>query len=119
MAKGITFATAVAVSVLVLVGGVAGLSGWSFDVLLPYILPVGGGLALGLDTLSAFFLLIIAAGAIPSGVYAIGYTRHKQTQGAAMGAVFTVFIAAMVWGVLARHVLKFLVSWELMLLGAA
>jgi hydrogenase-4 component B len=118
MAKGIALATAVAVSVLVLVIGVAGLGGWSFEVLLPYILPVGGGLALGLDPLSAFFLLIIAAGAIPSGVYAIGYTRHKQTQGAAMGAVFTVFIAAMACVVVARNVLTFLVSWELMSLAS-
>jgi hydrogenase-4 component B len=118
MAKGITLATALAASVLVLVVGLAGLGGWSFELVVPYILPVGGGLALGLDRLSAFFLLIIAAGVIPSAVYAIGYTRHTETYGAAMSAVFTAFIAAMVGVVIARNVLTFLVCWELMSLAS-
>src|SRR5262245_27224187 len=118
MAKGITLATALAASILVLGVGVAGLWAWACELLVPYILPVGGGLALGLDRLSAFFLLIIAAGVIPSAVYTIGCTRHTETYAAAMSAVFTVFIASMVGVVMARNVLTFLVCWELMSLAS-
>src|SRR5207237_4585818 len=81
---------------------IAGLSGRSFDLVLPGILPIGGGLALGMDRLSAFFLLIIAAGVIPSALYAIGYTRHYKDRQASMAVAFNAFIAAMVLVVLAR-----------------
>src|ERR1043166_3107269 len=44
-------------SLLVLVLSISGLLGGTFQLLLPGILPLAGGLALGLDRLSAFFLL--------------------------------------------------------------
>jgi hydrogenase-4 component B len=117
MARWITLALAIAVSLLTLLAGIAGLSGWAFQVLLPDLLPAGGGLALGLDRLSAFFLLIIGAGTIPAALYAIGYTRHDGA-GAAMGAAFNVFIGGMVLVVLARNVLTFLLFWEVMSLAS-
>jgi hydrogenase-4 component B len=105
-------------STLIFALGIGGLSGRSFELLVPGILPIGGGLALGMDRLSAFFLLIIAAGVIPAALYAIGYTRHYKEKQAAMGIVFNVFIAAMVLVVLARNVVTFLVFWEAMSLAS-
>src|SRR6266700_739449 len=112
-------ALALAGSLLILLVSIAGLGGRSFELLLPGILPAGGGLALGMDRLSAFFLLIIGAGVIPSALYAIGYTRHyKENQAALMSVAFIVFIASMALVVLARNVLTFLVFWEAMSLAS-
>jgi hydrogenase-4 component B len=118
MVKGITCASVFAAAVLVLIAGIAGLSGWSFEVLLPHILPLGGGLALGLDRLSAFFLVIIAAGVLPSALYAVGYTQNEKTHSAGLEAVLSVFIFAMAGVVLARNVLTFLIFWEAMSLAS-
>ena len=41
----------------------------------PDLLPIGGA-AFGMDRLSAFFVVVIAVGAIPAALYAIGYTRE-------------------------------------------
>src|SRR5262249_31675902 len=77
-----------------------------------------GGLALGLDRLSSFFLLVIAAGVVPSTFYALGYTRKRPTGRASMAAALNAFIAAMALVVLARNVLTFLVAWESMALSS-
>src|SRR5262245_56047303 len=90
----------------------AGLAGRSFTLQVPAILPLAGGLALGLDRLSAFFLLIIAAGALPATLYAIGYTRHYEDKQPVMAFMLNIFIPAMMLVVLARNVLTFLVFWE-------
>src|SRR5262245_65760647 len=103
MANRIYPGLALAIAVLVLAGGVAGLSGWSFDLVLPHILPLGGGLSLGLDRLSAFFLVIVAAGVLPSVLYAVGYTRNQKSH-LAMAALLAVFIVLIAGVPLARHV---------------
>src|SRR6266581_245437 len=119
MMRRYTHALALAGSLLILLVSIAGLRGGSFELLLPGILPAGGGLALGMDRLSAFFLLIIGAGVIPSALYAIGYTRHyKENQASLMSIAFIVFIASMALVVLARNVLTFLVFWEAMSLAS-
>src|SRR6266568_2953988 len=56
LCRRMTHGLALCGTVLILVVGIAGLSGNSFELLLPQILPLAGGLALGLDRLSAFFL---------------------------------------------------------------
>src|SRR5439155_23526454 len=76
------------------------------------------GLALGLDRLSAFFLLIIAVGAFPSTVYAIGYTRHYKEKQASLAFMLNIFVPAMMLVVLARNVLTFLIFWEAMSLAS-
>src|SRR5204862_6620245 len=81
-------------------------------------LAVSGGLSLGLDRLSAFFLLIISVGAFPATLYAIGYTRHYKDKLALMAFMLNVFIPAMMLVVLARNVLTFLVFWEAMSLAS-
>src|SRR2546428_6341839 len=105
-------------SVLILGLGILGLLGGTFELLLPGILPLAGGLALRLDRLSAFFLLIIASGVAPSALYAISYTRHYPQKQSSMGFMLNIFVPAMMLVVLARHVLTFLLVWEAMSLAS-
>ncbi|HLG13757.1 MAG TPA: hydrogenase 4 subunit B [Blastocatellia bacterium] len=99
--------------------GLAGAAGGTFEVVIPRLLPIGG-VALGIDRLSAFFVVVIAVGAIPSALYALGYTRvyEKRHSLAGMGLAFNAFLAAMVLVPLARNVLTFLVLWEAMALAS-
>jgi len=99
--------------------GVAGLAGGSMQLNIPDLLPIGGA-AFGVDRLSAFFVLIIAVGAIPAALYAIGYTREYAGKHslAGIGFAFNIFIAAMILVPLARNVLTFLALWELMSLAS-
>jgi hydrogenase-4 component B len=99
--------------------GVAGLVGGSLQLYIPDLLPIGGA-ALGVDRLSAFFVVVIAAGAIPAALYAIGYTREYagRQSTAGMGVALNVFIAAMILVALARNVLTFLFLWEAMSLAS-
>ena len=99
--------------------GVAGLAGGTLGVMIPALLPVGG-LSLGMDRLSAFFVLVIAVAAIPSALYAIAYTRAYEGRYslAGMGLGFNIFLAGMVLVVLARNVLTFLFMWEAMSLAS-
>ena len=95
--------------------GTAGLAGGSLPLNIPDLLPIGGA-AFGVDRLSAFFVLVIAIGAIPAALYAIGYTRQYAGKHslAAMAFAFNVFVAAMILVALARNVLTFLALWEMM-----
>lgn len=108
------FALLGAVGTLALAG--AGLVGAPLQINVPEILPLGGGVALALDRTSAFFILVIAVGAIPTTLYAIGYTRAYQGKHslAAMSAALNLFLAAMVLVTLARNVFTFLFLWEAM-----
>ena len=74
-------------------------------------LPLGGA-AFGVDRLSAFFVLVIAVGAIPATLYALGYTREYVGKHsiAGLGVALNLFLAAMVLVTLARNVLTFLAS---------
>src|SRR6266581_43431 len=105
-------------SVLIFGLSILGLFGGRFELLLPGILPFAGGLALGLDRLSAFFLLIIATGVAPSALYAISYTRQYPKKQSSMGFMFNIFVPAMMLVVLARNVLTFLLFWEAMSLAS-
>src|SRR5574337_470453 len=99
--------------------GAAGLTGGTLGVIIPALLPVGG-FSLGIDRLSAFFLLVIAVAAIPSALYAIAYTRDYEGRHslAGMGCGFNAFLAGMVLVVLARNALTFLLMWEVMSLAS-
>jgi hydrogenase-4 component B len=111
------FALVGAISALAL--GVVGLGGGTLSLSIPQLLPVGG-VAVGMDRLSAFFVLVIAVAAIPSSLYALSYTReyeHKHSL-AGMGLAFNAFLAAMILVVLARNVLTFLILWEAMSLAS-
>jgi len=99
--------------------GVAGLAGGDMQLKVPDLLPLGGA-AFGVDRVSAFFVVVIALGAIPSALYAIGYTREYAGKYslAGMAFAFNVFVAAMILVPLVRNVLTFLVLWELMSLAS-
>jgi hydrogenase-4 component B len=99
--------------------GLAGLAGGTVTVSIAQILPIGG-LLLGFDRLSAFFLVVIAAAAVPSSLYAIAYTREYEGRYslAGMGVGFNLFLASMSLVVMARNALTFLALWEGMSLAS-
>ncbi|MCS6266164.1 MAG: hypothetical protein H2174_01220 [Vampirovibrio sp.] len=75
-------------------------------------------LSLGVDTFSAFFMLIISViGAILS-VYSIGYLKAEYANRAVgvLGALFHLFMLAMLLVVSATDAFSFLVFWECMAL---
>ena len=81
----------------------------------------GWSLGFTVDTLSAWFLLVLSLVAIPIAIYSLGYAPH----GAAgrrwpfMGAAFTVLIGALEVVFAAADAITFLFAWELMTLTAA
>jgi len=99
--------------------GLGGLAGGSMQMSIPDLLPIGGAV-FAVDRLSAFFVVVIAVGAIPAALYAIGYTREYAGKHslAGMGFAFNVFVTAMILVPLARNVLSFLALWELMSLAS-
>jgi hydrogenase-4 component B len=79
-----------------------------------------GSFSVGVDPLSAFFLLpvfgLCGLAAVYGGAYLFAYRRHKS-----LGCpwfFFNAFVAGMTMVVLARTALLFLVAWEIMSLAA-
>jgi hydrogenase-4 component B len=114
---GNTFALLGAVAALAL--GLAGLAGGTVSLTISQLLPVGG-IELGIDRLSAFFIAVIAIGAVPATLYAFGYTRGYEGRYslAGMGAALNLFLASMILVVMARNALTFLALWEAMSLAS-
>ena len=74
-----------------------------------------GGLALRLDALGAFFLVLIGLGAIPAAMYGAGYTAAYNDGRASLrllGAMLNLFLLTMSLVALADNVLTFLLMWE-------
>ena len=107
-----------------LLGAAAGLvlalavliAGAPFALTVPDLLSPGGGLALRLDALGAFFLLLIAVGGLPSALYGVGYTAGYAGRYSLrwLGAMLNLFLLTMSLVVLADNVLTFLLTWEAM-----
>jgi hydrogenase-4 component B len=96
-------------------------TGTSFALSAPELLPLGGGLALRLDELGAFFLVVIGVGAIPAALYGAGYTAAYNDGRASLpllGAMFNLFLLTMSLVTLADNVLTFLLMWEGMSLAS-
>ena len=96
-------------------------TGTSFALSVPELLPLGGGLALRLDALGAFFLVVIGVGAIPAAFYGAGYTAAYNDGRASLpllGAMFNLFLLTMSLVTLADNVLTFLLMWEGMSLAS-
>lgn len=90
-------------------------SGEPFVLSVPGLLSVAGGLALRLDGLGAFFLILIGLGAIPAAIYGAGYSKIYEDGRASMrqlGAMFNVFLLSMSFVAMAGNVLTFLLMWE-------
>lgn len=99
-----------------MVAGIAAVSGQSFALALPGILPLSG-LSFAVDPLSGFFLAVTGGVAVASGVYAIGYARHSGA-GRTVSAVLPLFVAAMLGVPAAASVGTLLACWELMALAS-
>jgi hydrogenase-4 component B len=102
-----------------LVGSVRGLfEPASVSYLLPW--PSAGEPLLGLDPLSAFFLVLVFFVASLCSIYALGYTpaeRNPRTSRRTQ-LFFGLLVAGMALLLIARHALAFLVGWEAMALSA-
>ncbi|MHB1558883.1 MAG: proton-conducting transporter transmembrane domain-containing protein [Isosphaeraceae bacterium] len=79
-----------------------------------------GAFEIGLDALSAFFLLPVLVLSAVAAVYGASYMLAYRGKKSLIGSWFfyNTFVAGMVLVVLARTALLFLVSWELMSLSA-
>ena len=96
-------------------------SGMPFSLTLPGLLPMAGGFLLQLDSLGAFFLLLIGLGAVPSAIYGIGYTADYEKEGISLrflGVMFILFLLCMSLVTMAGNVLTFLLMWEGMSLSS-
>ena len=97
-----------------LTAGIYALSGTTFFLTLPALLPLSG-VTITVDALGGVFLAVTGAVAVAAGVYGIGYARHGG-DGRVVQAVFPLFVVAMLLVVCAASVGTFLVCWELMAL---
>ena len=91
------------------------LSGVPFTLSIPQLLPLAGGLALRLDSLGAFFLILIGVGAIPSAIYGAGYAETYEDGSASLpllGVALNLFLLTMSLVAFADNVLTFLLMWE-------
>jgi hydrogenase-4 component B len=80
------------------------------------------GLALGysVDTLSGFFLLVLAILGIAVAVYSIGYfARSSPGRAAFVGVAFNLLLGSVELAFVADGVIGFLLAWELMTLATA
>jgi len=81
----------------------------------------GLSLSYSIDALSAWFLIVLAAAAIPIAIYSIGYVRHMPLGARSLfvGVAFNVLLAAVELVLIADDVIAFLFAWELMTLATA
>lgn len=81
------------------------------------------GFALGysVDVLSAWFLVVLAALAVPIALFSIGYARHAplDQRSVFFGIAFNVLLGAVELVFVANDVIGFLFAWELMTLATA
>ena len=100
-------------------GVVALLSGQSFSVSVPLIIPLTG-FALRLDGLGAFFLVIVGLVGASAALYGFGYSAAYEGRYSlrVMGAMLNVLLLSLSLQVLADNALTFLLTWEGMSLSA-
>ncbi len=75
-----------------------------------------GTIRFGVDPLSALFVLITGAVALPVSIFSCAYLRRYQEEYSLgyFGVLYHLFLAAIVLVLLARDIFSFLVAWELM-----
>lgn len=91
------------------------LSGVTFSLSIPELLPSAGGLALRLDGLGAFFLIIIGLVGVSAAIYGFGYSAAYEDGRASLrllGVALNLFLLTMSLVALADNVLTFLIMWE-------
>ncbi|MBI2120229.1 MAG: hypothetical protein HYT94_01235 [Parcubacteria group bacterium] len=82
-----------------------------FDTTLPLL-----SLSLLVDSLTAFFILLISLVVLASSIFGIGYIRHLEEKYSigSFGFFYNIFIASLFLVVTANHAIFFLIAWELM-----
>ena len=78
----------------------------------------GAALALGLDPVSGFFLIPTLFVSGLAAVYGAGYLRDSKRPVGAAWLSFNLLIASMMFVMLARNGVLFLISWEIMALAS-
>lgn len=84
---------------------------------LPWPVPAGA-FAVGLDPLSAFFLLPVAVLSALCAVYAVGHLTEDGPRARVLWSCFDALVAGMVLVLIARNAVLFVVAWEVMSLAA-
>lgn len=89
------------------------------DLVRPWLIP-GAVFHLGIDSLSACFLLLVMLVGCCAGLYGEGYiaASHGHIPAASARFFFLVLVASMALLVAARNALLFMVAWETMALAA-
>ena len=111
----------------VALGGVCGLAlslniwvtGIPLSDTLPWNLPLGA-FRVGVDSLSAFFLMVISLVLVATAFYSAAYLRHDdhhRSQGL-VGLFFSLLASGMILVVSARDAVLFLMAWEIMSVSA-
>jgi hydrogenase-4 component B len=79
-----------------------------------------GGVSLRLDSLGAFFLIIVGFTGVPASLYGIGYLKHLdgRLRSRTLHAVFNVFLVSMCLVPCADNAATFLFAWEVMALSS-
>jgi hydrogenase-4 component B len=107
-------ASALALGLSVLRAGATWTARWD------YLLQPLGGVALRVDSLGAFFLLIIGFTGLPASLFAIGYLKHLdgRMRSRATHALFNIFLASMCLVTCADNGGTFLFVWEVMAIAS-
>ena len=82
--------------------------------------PAAGNAVVGLDALSAFFLVPVFLVGGLGPVYGLGYwpQRHHASNGRKLRLFWGLLVAGMALLVISRHAMAFLLGWEIMALSA-
>ncbi|WP_034996155.1 hydrogenase 4 subunit B [Beijerinckia mobilis] len=106
------------VSLLILAAALASLlsGAGGGEVVLPLGLPFVGA-HFRIDSLAAFFLIVVNLGGFGASLYGIGYGRHEH-EPARVLPFFPAFLAGMNLVVMAHDAFTFLFAWELMSLAS-
>ena len=105
-------ATALATAGVVLLAGGPVASTLKLPIGLPWL-----GAHFRIDTLAAFFLVVVNLGSVTASLFGLGYGRHEETPARVL-PFYPAFLAAMNLVVLADDAFTFLFTWELMSLSS-
>ena len=94
-------------------------TGLPFEFSLAELLPLTG-VALRVDGLGAFFLIIIGLLGMAAAIYGFGYSQAYEGRYSLrlLGAMFNVLLLSLCLQVMADNALTFLIAWEVMSLSA-
>lgn len=109
----VSLASACILILLISVPFPRGTEGLTFRI--PWPVPLGE-FSLGLDPLSAFFLMTIACVSLASGIYGCGYLQehHEKRNLGAHYFFYLLLITSILFVVTAKNAILFLVAWEIM-----